>query len=575
MKHYLKYVRPYFLYFLLAPLCMIIEVYADVTIPAITGDMIDYFLINTNQSVILQFGLEICLNVLFAMIGGIGCAYFATHAAVYFASDLREDLFKKIQTFSFANIDNFSTPSLVTRLTNDVVQIQGLVQMSLRMAFRAPSMLIGTTIMIFKVNRYLANIFIYLIPILIVIIFIVVKLSYKRFSILQIKIDNMNAIVRETLSNIRVIKSFVREPKETSKFENTNEDLMNSGISAFSISMLQMPLVTLFTNIAIILILFFGGIGTTKGEVMVGDISTFVIYTGQILMSLLMLARVFISASRALACGKRINEIFNTTTDINENFTGITKINSGNIEFKNVNFKYYKNIEEKVLSNINFSIFSGETVGIIGSTGCGKSSLVALIPRLYDVDDGEILIDGINIKDFSLKTLRDNVSMVLQNNLLFSGSIKSNLRWGDKTASQEELENVSSYAMAHNFITSFSDGYDTILGQGGVNLSGGQKQRLCIARALLKKPRILILDDSTSAVDTKTEQHIRKYLLENLPNTTKLIIAQRITSVITADKIIVLNDGKIEAIGTHKTLLETSKTYQEIYNSQREKESIM
>ncbi len=574
MKRYFKFIKPHIIFFILSPLLMILEVYAEVNIPVLAGKIIDGFVGGEDMSIITAYGVQMMGYVIFGLFAGISCAYCATRASVYFGCDLRDALFQKIQSFSFANIDKFSTASIVTRSTNDIVQIQNLVETALRMFVRAPALLVGTLIMVFTVNSSLARIFLIVIPLLVIAITILVSLSYKRFAHLQKRIDKINSVVRENLTNIRVIKSLSREENETDKFSQANNDLKESGLRVFRITMLQMPIMTLAVNVATIAILYLGGIGVMAGSVQIGDISVFVTYTTQILSSLMMLAMVLISASRAFACVKRVDEIFDTKVDIIDNETSKKVVTSGDIEFRNVNFRYYKDSSENVLSSISFKINSGETVGIIGSTGCGKTSLVSLIPRLYDAIDGEILIDGVSVRDYSLKNLRDGVGMVLQNNTLFSGTIKDNLRFGNKDATDNQIREVAASAAASDFIESFPQKYDTVLGQGGVNLSGGQKQRLCIARALLKNPKILILDDSTSAVDTATETKIRDYLMNELDKTTKLIIAQRITSVVNADKIVVMNDGQIDAIGTHDELLLNCITYKEIYDSQRDKEAI-
>ncbi len=574
MKRYFKYIKPHIIFFILAPLLMIVEVYAEVNIPVLAGKIIDGFTAGEDVSILWGYGFRMLFFVGLGLLVGIACAYCATRAAVYFACDLREELFKKIQTFSFSCIDKFSTSSLVTRLTNDIIQIQNLVETSLRMLVRAPALLVGTLIMVFTVNNSLATIFVFVIPPLVIAIAIIVSLSYKKFGVLQKKIDKINSVVRENLTNIRVIKSLVRENTEINKFKTANADMKNSGLKVFKVTMLQMPIMTLSVNIATIAILYLGGVGVMDGSVQIGDISVFVTYTGQILSSLMMLANVLISASRAFACVKRVNEVFDSDIEMVDNKSSQNIVLCGSIEFNNVNFKYYKENGENVLSDINLKINAGETVGIIGSTGCGKTSLISLIPRLYDIDSGEILIGGKNVKDYSFKNLRDSAAVVLQNNILFSGTIENNLRYGDKNADIKEIEQMAEFAAANEFIESLPEKYDTILGQGGVNLSGGQKQRLCIARALLKKPKIIILDDSTSAVDTATEGKIRAFLQTELQDTTKIIIAQRISSVITADKIVVMNDGKIEAVGKHSELLETSLTYKEIYDSQRDREAI-
>ncbi len=573
MKRYLKYIKPHMIFFILSPLLMIVEVYAEVNIPVLAGKIIDGFVEGADMSIIISYGTQMLGYVIFGLFAGISCAYCATRASVYFGCDLRNALFKKIQSFSFANIDKLSTASIVTRSTNDIVQIQNLVETALRMFVRAPALLVGTLIMVFSINSSLAQIYLYVIPFLIIAITVIVLLSYKKFAILQKKIDKMNSVIRENLTNIRVIKSLVREDVETRKFVTANSELKEIGLSATRITMLQMPIMTLAINVVTISILYFGGIGVMDGSVQIGNISVFVTYTTQILSSLMMLAMVLISASRAIACVKRVNEVFDTTLDIPDNMTSSLAVLNGDIEFKNVSFKYYKENSENVLSNINFKINSGETVGIIGSTGCGKSTLVSLISRLYDTTEGEIFVAGKSVKEYSLHNLREGVGMVLQNNVLFSGTIKENLLFGNKNATDKQVIAVAIAAAANDFIESFPKKYETILGQGGVNLSGGQKQRLCIARALLKNSRILIFDDSTSAVDTATEAKIQNYLMNDLDKTTKIIIAQRITSVVNADKIIVMNDGKVDAVGTHSELLIQCETYKEIYDSQRDKES--
>ncbi len=574
MKRYYKFIKPHLIFFILSPVLMIVEVYAEVNIPVLAGKIIDGFVAGEDISILWGYGFRMLFFVGFGLIVGIACAYCATRASIYFGCDLREELFKKIQTFSFSCIDKFSTASLVTRLTNDIIQIQNLVETALRMFVRSPALLVGTLIMVFTVNSSLALVFVFVIPFLVIAIAVIVSLSYNKFGVLQKKIDKINSVVRENLTNIRVIKSLVRENSEIDKFKAANADMKNSGLRVFRITMLQMPIMTLSVNVATISILYFGGMGVMENSVQIGDISVFVTYTGQILSSLMMLANVLISASRAFACVKRVNEVFDTDVGIVDNASSQNAVFKGGIEFKNVNFKYYKENIENVLSDVNMKINPGETVGVIGSTGCGKTSLVSLIPRLYEIDSGEILVDGINVKDYSFKNLRDSVAVVLQNNILFSGSIEKNLRYGDKNADISEVKQMAEYAAANAFVEGFPEKYDTILGQGGVNLSGGQKQRLCIARALLKKPKIIILDDSTSAVDTATEGKIREYLQNKLKDTTKIIIAQRISSVITADKIMVMNDGKIEAVGKHSELLQNSLTYKEIYDSQRDKEAI-
>ena len=512
---------------------------------------------------------------LFMMVGGVLGAYFAIKASTKFANDLRKDIFAKVQKFSFANIDKFSTGSLVTRLTNDITQIQNFIAMILRMALRAPGMMIGAIIMALAINAKLAGVVIAVIPFLIIVMGVILKFGYPKFKAMQNKLDTLNNSSQEGLTNIRVVKSFIREDFQTEKFETANKDLRDTSLSALHIMVAVMPAMTLVMNVTVLAIVWFGGNQIINNTGMtVGNLSSFITYVMQILMSLMMTSMIFLSSSRVMASSKRIKDVLAEEVDLTDDDAKCkdSEVSDGSIEFNNVNFKYYKNNEEWVLENLNFKIESGETVGIIGSTGSGKTSLVNLIPRLYDTDEGEVLVGGINVKDYSLTKLRDAVSCVLQKNLLFSGTIAENLRWGNEEATDEELKTAAKYAQADSFVSNFADGYDMELGQGGVNVSGGQKQRLCIARALLKKPKVLILDDSTSAVDTATEANIRKAFKEQLENVTKIIIAQRISSVMDSDKIIVMDEGKIMGIGTHDELMKSCETYQEIYYSQVDKE---
>ena len=583
MKRYLKYVKPYLKYFILGPICMIVEVIGEVLLPKLLSQIINVG-IGTTASVgkgtgyiILMALLMIGVAVLM-LLGGVGGSYFGAKASVYFASDLRRDIYKRIQTFSFANIDKFSTGSLVTRTTNDITQLQNFINMLLRMCLRSPGMLIGAVIMAISINPKLSVVLLFSIPAVALVQFIVIKKGFPRFSKMQTKIDSLNSTVQENLTNVRVVKSFVMEEYENEKFSASNKDLKESGIKAMNVMLLMQPCMMILMNLTTLIVLWFGGRSVidyvqTGTGMEVGDLTAFITYINQILFSLMMLTMVFISSSRALASAKRINEVLDEIPDINDadaKYPDET-VKEGCVEFKNVGFRYYKNSPDEVLSGINLKIPAKSTVGIIGSTGSGKTTLVSLISRLYDADSGEITVDGINVKDYSIKNLREGVGMVLQKNVLFSGSIEDNLRWGDQNASFEEIKAVSKSAQADMFVESFPDKYKTDLGQGGSNVSGGQKQRLCIARALLKKPKILILDDSTSAVDTATEANIRKAFSNELKDSTKIIIAQRITSVIDADMIVVMDEGKISGVGTHTELLENNETYQEIYYSQMDK----
>lgn len=572
MKRYIKYIKPYLPYFIIGPLMMIVEVIGEVTMPYLMAQIINNGVAQKDVSYIVSTGLLMVVVALCMMGGGVGAAYFGAKAAVNFAADLRKDVFAKVQQFSFNNIDSFSTGSLVTRLTNDITQLQNMVNMCLRMMLRAPGMMIGSIIMAFMMNARLAVILLIAMPILMIAIGIVTMTAFPRFEGMQKKLDKLNSKIQESLTNVRVIKSFVREKHEQERFKEANGDLMDSSLRAFRIVILNMPIMALAMNLTTLAVVWFGGQQIIAGDMLVGDLSSFISYITQVLMSLMMLAMIILQSSRALASEKRISEVLDTVVDLTDEYAAEPKkqVESGRIEFQNVSFRYYKDTEEKVLNDINLVIESGQTVGVIGSTGCGKTTLVSMIPRLYDVDEGQVLVDGVDVKDYGLKNLREGVGMVLQKNVLFSGTILENLKWGDANASMEEIRRVADAAQADGFVTSFPEGYETELGQGGVNVSGGQKQRLCIARALLKKPKILILDDSTSAVDTATEAKIRETFSTSLKDTTKIIIAQRISSVMDADQIVVMDEGAIVGLGTHDQLLDTCEAYQEIYASQME-----
>ena len=584
-----KYIKPYLPYFILGPLCMIIEVIGEILMPRLLAYIINlgidgntdkipsvilwlYNKIGNNAFFIVAIAVGMILTAILMMLGGVGGAYFGGKASVNFAADLRADIYKKIQSFSFSNIDHFSSASLVTRLTNDVTQLQNFVNMMLRMFFRSPGMLIGALIMAISLNPSLSVILAVSVPVLLISIACIIVRGFPLFGRMQTKIDSLNATVQENLTNVRVVKSFVREDFEKEKFYRANADLKNTAGMAMKNMILMSPVMTFIMNATSIAVYWFGGHQLLADEMKTGDFASFVTYITQILSSLMMVTFLFMMFSRSMASAKRIAEVMNEKIDIVDAAKGSEyTVDTGSVEFRNVSFRYYKDSEEKVLDNINIKINSGETVGIIGSTGCGKTTLVSMIARLYDADEGEVLVDGVNVKDYSLYNLREGVGMVLQKNILFSGSIIDNLRWGNSEASMDEIREAADYAQADGFITSFTDGYEMDLGQGGVNVSGGQKQRLCIARALLKKPKILILDDSTSAVDMATEARIREAFKSSLAGSTKIIIAQRINSVKDADKIIVLDEGKVTGIGTHSELLENNTEYQEIYYSQMDR----
>ena len=576
MKRWFKYIKPYLPYFILGPLCMIIEVVGEMLMPTYLASIINGGTEST-LTIAKSIGISglMILTALVMMAGGVGGAYFGGKASVNFAADLREDVYRKVQKFSFANIDKFSTGSLVTRLTNDVTQVQNMVNMMLRMMLRAPGMLIGGLIMAIKLKPSLATVLAVSIPILLVSIISIVSKGFPRFSIMQTKVDGLNNTVQESVTNVRVVKSFVREGHETEKFRAANRDLKESGMRAVKVMIFLGPVMTVCMNLTTLAVIWFGGNMVLDNGMPIGDLSAFITYVSQILSSLMMVTMMLMMSSRALASARRISEVLDEKIDlddVNAHFPDRT-VEKGDIDFVNVTFRYYKDSTDPVLDNINLHIPAGSTVGIIGSTGCGKTSLVSLIPRLYDTDEGSVKIDGVDVKDYSLYHLREGVGMVLQKNVLFSGTIEENLRWGDENATDEAMKTAAMSAQADKFVSTFADGYDTMLDQGGVNVSGGQKQRLCIARALLKKPKILILDDSTSAVDTATEAQIRKAFRTDLAGSTKIIIAQRIGSVKDADQIVVMDDGKITGIGTHDELLANNTEYQEIYYSQMDKEA--
>ena len=574
MKRYGKYIKPYLSAFILGPVMMIVEVIGEVMLPAMMADIINVGAANHDIGYIVSKGIMMVATAFIMMAGGIGGAWFAVKAAMNFGRDLRKDLFRKVQKFSFANIDSFSTGSLVTRLTNDITQMQNLIMMGLRMMLRAPGMLIGAVIMAFMMNASLAVIILIVAPLLAIAIGTIIRIAFPRFELMQKKLDRLNSTIQEVLTNIRVIKSFVREGYEEERFADANDDLKKSSLNAFKVVIIQMPIMTFAMNVTVIAVVWFGGNQILNGTMQVGDLTAFTTYVTHILMSLMMLAMVLLQSSRAVASSRRIGEVLDTEIDLTDEASTCMDrvVSEGKIEFRHVSFRYYKNNQEKVLDDINFKIEPGQTVGIIGSTGSGKTTLVQMIPRLYDVDEGDVLVDGVNVKEYSLKNLRNGVSMVLQKNVLFSGTILENLQWGDEQADEAEVRKAARAAQADDFVSHFPESYETELGQGGVNVSGGQKQRLCIARALLKKPKILILDDSTSAVDTATEAKIRECFHTTLQHTTKLIIAQRISSVMDADMILVMEEGRIVGMGNHDELISSCSAYQEIYDSQMDRE---
>lgn len=581
MGQYKKYVRPYLSAFILGPIFMIVEVLGEVILPKLMSIIINIGCgagggEPRGTGFIVLIGGVMILTAAFMMLGGVLGAYFAVKASVNFSADLRRDVFMKVQRFSFANIEKFSTGSLVTRLTNDITNMQNVIAMGLRMLLRAPGMLIGGLIMAFIMNARLALVFCVVIPLLCIALALVMRVAFPKFDIMQNRIDALNSRIQENITNQRVVKSFVRDDYEKQTFDTANQELREKTLSAMKVVILTMPIMTLAMNITVMAVVWFGGQQIIVGDMPVGDLTAFTTYVTQILMSLMMVSMIMIQGSRALASSRRIREVLDARVDLNDDLSKHKDrvVTEGRIEFRNVGFRYYKKHKHNVLQNINFTAEPGEIIGIIGSTGSGKTSLVQLIPRLYDCDEGEVLVDGIDVRDYSLENLRNGVAMVLQKNTLFSGTIMDNLRWGDENASDDEVYEMAKAAQADLFVRDFNDGYDMELGQGGVNVSGGQKQRLCIARALLKKPKILILDDSTSAVDTATEAKIRESFSTSLKETTKIIIAQRISSVESADRILVMDEGCIVGQGTHEELIRNCGTYQEIYYSQKDKEEV-
>ncbi len=593
IKNLLKYAGKYKWFALLSPLSIVLEVLIEVTIPLLMSVIVDCGISGQPISSKDSFIADILINLGFAdktgtdliislgalMLGlacislacGAAAAFFAAKAGMGFGAELRFGIFKKIQDFSFANVDKFSTGSLITRMTTDINMIQNAFMMAIRMLVRSPLMFSMAIVMAFSINKKLSLIFMCIAPVMFALILLIGSAAHKRFTKMFKKYDQFNTSIQENLIAIRVVKAFVRAKHEKDKFKVSNDELKDASIFAEKLIILNGPIMTVSIYSCIILILWVGSKLILGGNMQLGDLMSFITYIQQIFMSLMMVSMIFVMSVMAKTSMKRVCEVLEEKPDINDGSADESlTVKDGSIEFKNVSFKYSENAENNVLKDIDFSIKSGETIGIIGGTGSAKSSLVQLIPRLYDVTEGEITVGGVNVKNYKLKELRDNVSMVLQTNVLFSGTIEENLRWGNENATMDEIRNAAKIAQAYDFVMSFPDGYNTDLGQGGVNVSGGQKQRLCIARAILKNPKVLILDDSTSAVDTATDGKIREGMKNLLPETTKIIIAQRINSVQFADRIVVLDDGKIDDIGTHDELLSRNEIYKEVYMSQQE-----
>lgn len=560
--------KKYWLNTFLSPLVMIGEVVMETLIPFFMAKIIDVGIAGHNLYYVLKVGAVMVLCAFVSLCFGAGGARFGAVAALGFARNLRRRLFDKVQDFSFANVDHFSSASLVTRLTTDVTNVQNVYQMLCRICFRAPFMLAAGTIMAFKINSRLALVFVFAVPALAVAVGVLSSAAYSRFSDMLKKYDRMNNIVQENLIAIRVVKAFVRGDFENEKFQNAAENVKNAQVRAEKIVIVLMPIMQFVVYACIIFSLWFGGKMIVFGSMKSGELVSFLTYVTQILMSLMMLGMIFVNLVLSRASVSRICQVLDEIPDIVQPENAEKTVRNGSVDFEDVSFSYSKKKENFVLSGINLHIKSGDVVGIIGGTGSSKTTLVSLIPRLYDATLGTVKVGGVDVKKYDLKSLRENVAVVLQKNVLFSGTIKENLKWGNKDATDEEIVSACKASDADSFIKNLPAGYETELGQGGVNLSGGQKQRLCIARALLKNPKILILDDSTSAVDTATEKRIREALRSLHPETTKIIIAQRISSVKDADIIFVLDDGKLSAGGTHDELLKTSRIYKEVFESQ-------
>ena len=581
VKTLLKSVRQYKKPSIITPIFMLIEAFCECLMPFLMSQMIneDALASSGAMSHILKYGLILVLLAGISLTSGALAGKFAAQASCGFATNLRHDLFYKVQKFSFANVDKFSTSSLVTRLTTDVTNVQMAYQMSLRIAIRVPLQFLFAIIMSFSINASLAWIFVVIVPILFGFLFSIVRVVMPFFRRIFKKYDALNNSVQENVGGIRVVKSFVREDYEKEKFNKAAEEVRNDFTRAEKIIALNSPIMTLFVNMAATVIAYLGSkaiidSGTLSGAFVPTELSALITYGIQVLSACMMFSMVFVMMTMSVEAGRRISEVLKEEVDIVSPENGIKVVKDGSIRFENVNFKYSKEANKYALSDIDLEIEAGQTIGVLGGTGSSKTTLIQLIPRLYDATEGRVLVGGVDVKDYDLDVLRREVSVVLQKNVLFSGTIKENLRWGDENAKDEDLVRVCKLAQADEFIRSFPDGYDTYIEQGGTNVSGGKKQRLCIARALLRKPKILILDDSTSAVDMKTDALIRRAFEEEIPDTTKIIIAQRVASVEHADKIIILDGGKIVAFGNHAELLETSEIYREIYDAQTKSRSV-
>lgn len=559
---------------LLSPLFVIFEVVMEVIIPLLMANMIDYGIEQGEFSVIIKLGTALILSTIISLVFGVLAGHYAAIASAGYAKNLRQKIFYTVQQFSFFNIDKFSTASLVTRLTTDVTNVQNAYQMIIRVAVRSPVMLIFSLIMSFAINPKLSLIFLVVVPLLGAGLYLIISKAHPIFERVFKTYDKLNNVVQENLRGIRVVKSFVREDHEVKKFNAVSEKIYKDFSTAEKILAFNGPLMQFSMYCCVLLVSWFGAKMIVSSTMTTGQLVSVISYASQILMSLMILSMVFVMITISRASAERIVEVLDEESDLQNSGRPVLEVKNGDVSFQNVSFSYARKTDKFCLTHANIDIKSGETVGIIGGTGSSKTSLIQLIPRLYDVTEGAVLVGGVDVRNYDLNKLREEVAIVLQKNVLFSGTIKENLRWGNQNATDEELVHVCKLAQADEFIRTFPDGYDTYIEQGGTNVSGGQKQRLCIARALLKKPRILILDDSTSAVDTKTDALIRKAFREEIPNTTKFIIAQRVASVMDADKIIVMEGGKVDAVGSHDELLRINRIYQEVYYSQlKERES--
>lgn len=568
MKRLLRHMKKYIFFAILCPILMILEVLADIYIPYLMSRIVDIGIVNQDIEYIVQLGLIMVVAALLAMVFGILSSHFGARAGYGFAAGIRQEVFEKVQSFSFANLNQFSVSSLITRLTNDCNTIGQVAMMSLRMAVRAPFMMLFALIMALRINASLARVFMVAIPVTALVLVVIMVKARPLFRKMQSCVDRVNAVIQENLTGIRVVKSFNRQEFEEKKFKERNDDLRDTALKAISLVILLMPALNLIIYSTIIAVLWFGGMQVTAGTMGSGELISFITYITQILMSLMMMSFFFMQFVRASASVSRIMEVLNTESEIKEVKNPVKELKDGSVIFKNVYFRY-PGSKECVLKDINFSIKTGEVLGIIGSTGSSKSTLVQLIPRLYDVTEGAVIVGGYDVRDYELKALRDQVAFVLQKNTLFSGTIRDNMRWGNENATDEEIIQALKRAQAWEFVSRYEDGLDHWVEQGGSNFSGGQKQRLTIARALLKSPKIIILDDSTSAVDMATDARIQQAFKEELKDVTTIIIAQRISSIQHADWIIVMNEGRIESMGKHEELLEISPVYREIYETQQ------